>query len=177
MSKPIKEMIKAELLGKFQGVTSVAICEFTGVDAVSTNKIRGQLLEKDIRVAVVKNSLARRAFREVGLEAVATVLQGPCAVVYGADSVVTIVRELLDLKKTTPALTVKAAVLDGEVFPAERIEELSKYPNRAEAIAKAVGAVLSAGGNLVGAVTGPGGALAGILKTIQENQGGGQEAA
>jgi large subunit ribosomal protein L10 len=177
MSKPVKEMIKSQYRRRFRGMTSVAVCGFTGLDAIATNKIRGQLQDKDIRLQVVKNSLARSAFRDIGMEEAGQMLDGPCAVAYGGDSVVSVVRELLDMHKEHAALTVKAALLEGEVFGEDRIEELSKFPTREEAIGKVVGAVLGAGGNLAGALKGPGGKLGGILKAIEEKQEGGEEAA
>jgi len=172
MSKPIKELIRNELKGRFDGLSSMAVIGFAGLDGVSTNLIRGRLLEKDIRVTVVKNSLARQAFRELGIDAAADMLDGPCAVAYGADSVVDVVRELLDIGKESPALTVKAALLEGQVFGADRIVELSKYPTRDEALARVVACVLSPAGNLSACLTAPGATVAGILKTIEENAEG-----
>lgn len=169
MSKPVKKLIREELTRRFDGLTSLAVVGFTGLDAVSTNNIRGRLREKDIRMSVVKNSLARQAFAALGMDGAKDLLDGPCAIAYGSDSVVTVVRELLDIHEESPALTVKAAILEGEIFGEDQIEALSKYPNRDEAISQALGSVLSGGGNLVGALIGPGGKLASILKTIEDS--------
>jgi len=175
MSKPVKEMMRRALRGRFEGLRSLALVDLTGVDATETNAIRGRLRAKDIHVIVVKNSLARQAFREVGLAAAASLLDGPCAVAHGGDSVVSVVRELLDIHKETPALTVKAAVLEGEPFGPERIEELSSYPTREEALGTVVSCALSGGRKLAGCLRAPGAALAGILKTIEETQGGDEQ--
>lgn len=168
MSKPVKELIRKELIKRLEGVTSMAVVSFIGVDAVTNHKIRGRLREKGISISVVKNSLAKQAFKELGADDAAEMLEGPCAVAYGADSVVTVVRELLDMKKDAPTLTVKAALLDGEVFGSDRVEELSKYPTRDEAIAGVLQCILSPGGKLAACLVGPGSKLAGILKTIEE---------
>lgn len=170
MSKPVKELIRKQLIRKLDGVTSLAVLEFTGVDAITTHKIRGRLREKDIKVMVIKNSVARQAFKQIGLEGAAKMIEGPCAIAHGADSVVTVVRELLKIAKDAPNLKVKAAFLEGEVFGAERIEELSKYPTRPEAIGQLVSCILSPGSKLVACVIGAGGKLASILKAIQEKQ-------
>jgi len=173
MSKPVKELIKNELVKRLDGVTSVAVVGLTGIDAITTNQIRSRLLKKDIRIMVVKNSIAKRAFESVGLEKASSLLDGPCALAYGSDSIVSVVRELLDIKKDAPNLTVKAALLEGDTFQSDRIDELSKYPTRDEAIARLVGCILSAGGNIAACLIGPSGKLASILKTIEEKQGGG----
>lgn len=181
MSKPVKEMIRNNLTGRLTGVDSLAVVDFTGVDATATNQIRGRLAEKSIHVMVVKNSLARQAFREAGLEQAGQLLRGPCAIAYGEDSqtvgVVSVVRELLDIRKEQPNLNVKAALLEGVIFESDRVEELSKFPTREEAIGKIAGAVLSAGSKLSSALLGPGGAIGGILKSIEEKAGEGEESA
>jgi len=183
MSKPVKKLLRDELVRRFRGVTQLAVVGFTGVDGTTNNQIRARLREKDIRMTVVKNALARQAFKELGMERAGELLDGPCAVAYGADpetaGVVTVVRELLEIKQEAPSLTVKAALLDGEVFGAERIEALSKYPTRGEALAQLAQCVLSPGASLAGALTGPAGQIAGLLKAIEERHGeaGGSQAA
>ena len=93
MSKPVKELVRKELINRFDGVSSLAVVGFSGISAVNTRKIRGQLREKEISMTVVKNSIARQAFKEVGLDSAVGLLDGPCAIAYGADSVVSVVRE------------------------------------------------------------------------------------
>jgi large subunit ribosomal protein L10 len=171
MSKPVKKLIRDELIKRFDGVKQLAVVGFTGVDANTTNVIRARLAGKDIRVSVVKNALAKQAFRELGIDNAAQLLDGPCAVAYGADSVVTVVRELLDISKETPNLVVKAAFMEGDLFTQDKIEALSKYPTRPEAIGQALSCVLSAGANLAACIIGPAGQIAGILKSIEDKAG------
>jgi large subunit ribosomal protein L10 len=172
MSKPIKQLIRQELTGRLEGVTSVAVVELTGVDAISNNKLRGRLREQDISLMVVKNSLGKQALREVGMEAAADLLAGPCALAFGSDSIVSVVRELRDIAKEVKAMKLKGALLDGDVFGADRMEELASFPTRDEAISQVLSAVLSAGGNLVNCITAPGANIASLLKKLEEDGGG-----
>jgi large subunit ribosomal protein L10 len=177
MSKQVKKLMRQELADRFAEVGSVAICGFTGLDAEATYAMRGRLHEKEIQINVVKNSLARQAFKEAGLDQAAALLDGPCAVAFGADSIVTVVRELLDIKKKSPALEIKSAILEGEVFQGpEEVKRLSEFPTKDEAIGQVVQCALSAGANLAGCLVGPAGQIAGILKAIEEKEGG-EEAA
>ena len=181
MSKPVKELIRKELIKRFEGVTSLAVVGFTGIDTLKTHEIRGRLRAKDIRMTVVKNSIARHAFEAVGIPEAKDLLEGPCAVAFGVDqeqvSVVNVVRELLDIAKEAPNLVVKAAVLEGDVFGKDQIDALSKYPTRDEAIARTVSCVLAPGAKLAGCLVGPGGKIASLLKAIQEKKEGEGEAA
>jgi len=177
MSKPVKELLRKELAKRFEGLTSLAVVSLVGVDANQTNTIRGRLRGKDIRLTVVKNVMARQAFRTMGMDDAAKLIEGPSAVAFGADNIVTVVRELLELRGIAPALTVKGAMMEGESFPSERIEELSRYPTREEAMAKVLSCALAPASKLVSAAIQPGAALAGVLKTIKEKHQDGQEEA
>jgi ribosomal protein L10 len=173
MSKPVKELVRNELMKRFQGIDALAVVGFTGLDAVTTHAVRGRLMEKGIRMTVVKNSIARQAFKKLGLEKAAEMLDGPCAVAYSPDpkvGVVSVVRVLLDVAKDSPKLTVKAALLEGEVFASERIRELSTYPTREEALGQLAALLLAPGRKLAACLIGPGGKVAAILKTIEEER-------
>jgi large subunit ribosomal protein L10 len=186
MSKPVKELLRKELIKRLQGVSSLAVVGFTGIDAVTTHQIRGQLRDKEIRLMVVKNSIARQAFDAVGLEGAKDLIDGPCALAFSAEAdkveVVTVVRELLNIGKEAQNLTVKAAVLEGELFGSDRIAEFSRFPTRDEAISKLVTCVLCPGTRLAGCLIGPGAKIAALLKAIREkkeseNDTGGEQAA
>jgi len=174
MSKPVKELVRKELTRRFQGLTSLAVVGFTGLDGNATNRIRGRLREKDIHITVVRNALAKQAFHEIGLDVAGQLLDGPCAIAYGSENVVAIVRELLEIHQEYPGLTVKAAVLEGEAFGAERVEALSKFPTLAEARAKIVSGLLAPGARLAACLLGPGGRIASILKAIADKGRGPQ---
>lgn len=168
MSKIVKGLLRTEMQRRLKGVDSLAVISLSGIGGVANNKLRRDLLGKNIQVTVVKNAIARQALTEMGMASAGELLEGPCALAYGQDSVVGVVRELLTKTKEVPAMTIRGAVMEGEIFPADRVKELSKYPTKPEAIAQAVGVVMAAGGNLVGAVLGPGAMIASLLASIEE---------
>ena len=168
MSKPVKELLQKELTGRLDGVASVAVVDLTGIDANTTNDIRARLIEKSIRLSVVKNSLARRAFKDVGLDIAVDLLDGPCALAWGADSIIAVLRELRDISKEVSQLGLKGALLDGDVFGPERMIELANYPTREEAIGQVIGAATAPASQVVSCLIAPGGAIASLLKTIEE---------
>ena len=171
MSKPVKEMITAEYRDLFAGVTGAVVVDIRGIEANTTNTMRRELADKQLRVTVVKNSLARKAFESGDLEGLAPMLKGGSTLVYptGEDaSVVSAARELIEWAKKTPELEFKGALMAGISFGADEIKKLSEYPTKEEAQAKVVQILLTPAQNLVGAAVAPGRNLAGIVKTIQE---------
>ena len=168
MSRPMKKMMMEEYGRRFDGITDALIVDIRGIPANENNELRLELLKKDIRVTVIRNNLARTAFEGTSLEHLAPGLSGPSALCYGGNSVVDVARELVDWAKKIGDLELKGAVLDGQYFDGEAgVKELSKFPTREEAQAKAVQLVLSPGSTLVGAAVGPGKQLLAIVKEIQ----------
>jgi large subunit ribosomal protein L10 len=140
-----------------------------GISTNKTNTIRAGLREKNIHITIIRNSLAKKAFEGTNLESLSPLLTGASALAYGAESVVDVARELVDLLKKYPDIELKGAVLDGQLFTGEDgVKALSKFPTKDEAIGQAVTLVLSPGRKLVAAIKGPGSKLVGIVKTIEE---------
>jgi large subunit ribosomal protein L10 len=169
MSKPVKEMIMDDYKQRFEALEGALVVDIRGIEANENNALRLGLARKDIRVTVIKNSLARKAFVGTGLEVICPALEGPSALAYGAESVVDVARELVAWARKIEKLDLKGAVLDGQYFEgAEGVKRLSEFPTREEAQAKVVQLVLSPAGNVLGAATSAGANLLGIVKEIQE---------
>lgn len=169
MSKPIKEMMVDDYRQRFEGIDGALIVDIRGIGANENNTLRMGLLEKNIRVTVVRNTLARSAFSGTSLEALGPSLTGPSALAYGGESVVDVARALIDWAKKVKNLDLKGAVLDGTYFDGEAgVKKLSEFPTREEAQAKVVQLLLSPASNVVGAAKGPGGKVLGIIKQVEE---------
>lgn len=173
MSKTVKEMIVREYRKRFDGVEGAVAVELAGLDAIATNRMRSHLRSKSVRVTVVKNSLARRAFAGGGLEALGKVFVGPTAVVYGVGpSVVDVAREIVkwadEHDKKREKYRFKGAVLDGVLYEGPAgVEKLSKMPTREEAVATVIAIALSPAKKVIGAAVSPGRRVLGIVKEIQ----------
>lgn len=177
MSKPVKKLIRKEIADRLDGVEELAVVSVVGIGGNATNRLRGELLEKGIRVLVVQNAMARQALAEQGLGDAAKLLDGPSALAIGGESVVDVAREIKARTKDFPALKFRGAMMEGALFGPDSLDELASYPTRPEALGKVVGAVLGAGGGLVGSILGPGRVIAGLLKSLEESKGDGDEAA
>jgi large subunit ribosomal protein L10 len=169
MSKPIKEMMIDDYRERFAEIDGALVVDVRGIEANDNNALRLGLLQKNIRVTVVRNTLAKKAFNGTKLEALEPSLTGPTALAYGGDSVVDVARALVDWAKKVQNLDLKGAVLDGTYFEGEAgVKRLSEFPTKEEAQAKVVQLILSPARNVVGAAKGPGGKILGIIKQIEE---------
>lgn len=169
MSKPVKELITTDYKRRFGELEGAVVIDIRGIDANKNNAFRLDLQEKDIRITVLKNTLAREAFNSTSLDLLKQAIVGPSALAYGAESVVDVARELVSWARKISDLELKGAVLDGEYFDGDAgVRKLSNFPTREEAQAKVVQLILSPAGNVVSAATSPGSKLLGIVKEIRE---------
>jgi len=182
MSKPVKNMIVDTYKSRLEDIDGVVVLDIRGIKSGQNNGLREALAQKNIRMTVVKNTLLERATEDSTFEPIRQILDGPCAICYGDESVVNVARELIAQQKERKYLQFRGAVLDGAIFEADGVKTLSEYPTREEAIAKLVGAMLgpgatlgkiatSPGSELAAAMKGPSGLVAALIKAVEE-QGG-----
>jgi large subunit ribosomal protein L10 len=175
MSKPVKELIINDYKKRFDNVSGALVLDIRGLTSNDNNTLRRGLQQKQIRVTVVKNSLAKKALAGTALEPVFPALEGPSALAYGAESVVDVARQIVEWTKKIKTLTFKGAVLDGQYFAgAEGVKRLSQFPTKEEALGQVIQIVLTPGAEAVGAVVGPGGQVMAIIesmiKTLEEGK-------
>ncbi|MEX0655247.1 MAG: 50S ribosomal protein L10 [Phycisphaeraceae bacterium] len=171
MSKPVKNLIVDSYKSRFEGVSGAVLVDVRGIESNTNNRLRSDLAQKQIKVSVVKNSLAKKAFEDTDMAAINDLLEGSTAVVYPGDgetTVVNIARELITWAKDIPNLQFKGALMEGMLFGADEIDALSKYPTREEAQAQVVQILLTPAQNLAGAVAGPARKVASLVKAIEE---------
>ena len=171
MSKFVKGLIESELkqVIKDNELQEFVVVSIMGIGGVDNNVLRGELKQKGIYVSVVKNSLFRRALNSFAMDAAQEIFNGPCAVVYGGDSIVDVAKAVDDWSKKSKKLDIKGAYLDGNVLDANKAVALAKMPTRKELQAQVAGTIKSPASKLAGAIAGPASLIAGCVKTVIEN--------
>jgi len=172
MSKYVKNLITEHLRERLGDVHDALLVNMVGLDANSNNRLRTALQSKGIRVMVVKNSLAARACEGTPLAPMFEGLTGSAAVCWGGEDIVSLAKEIVALAKEDEykPFAPRGGVLDGEPLTSEQVEEVSKWPSRAEQISLLVGQILSPGAQLASQLSGPGGALVSQIKQKSEEE-------
>lgn len=167
MSKTIKSYIRDEYKTAYDGVDSACVVSVIGMNAIDTNRLRGVLHNKEIRLRVVKNTMARQAFAGTALEPLGNQLDGPCALVTGGSSIIDVAKFLVDHIKEFKGLELKHGIIEGDpdLVP---VTDLAKMLSLGELRSKIVGIMLAPASKIAGAATAPAGTIAGGLKSIIE---------
>ena len=182
MSKVIKQMEMTALRKSFEGVRDLVVLSAKGLSCLGDSTFRANMRKKNIRLQVVKNSLTRKVFGDIGLNVAAesAYWTGPTLLAWGAGSVAELSQAVegeLKLPKNAPLykdkVRVKGAIADGQEVP---FETALKMPTRSQAIGAILSALLSPASAILGGLVSAGGQVAGQIQKISEKTEGAAEA-
>ncbi|MEO1973441.1 MAG: 50S ribosomal protein L10 [Pirellulaceae bacterium] len=175
MSKFVKNLMTGEVAKRLEGVDDALLVNVIGLDANSSTALRRELRNKGIELMVVKNSLARRATKGSSLEAAFDPIAGPLALVWGGGDFISLTKGIVQIKKaeTYKTFEPRGGVMDGEHLTAERVHEISKWPNRDGMLSILAGQILAPGSELVSQLESVGAALASQIEKIADGEAGG----
>jgi large subunit ribosomal protein L10 len=131
----------ADIKAKFESANDYIFAEYRGLTVEQITNLRGQLRAKGCSFKVVKNNFARIAFEEMKKADVSSYLVGPTAVALSSEESNTVAKILFDFSKVIPALVIKGALIDGEIYDAKKIEAFSKLPGKKELISMLMSAM------------------------------------
>jgi large subunit ribosomal protein L10 len=183
MSKTIKQLEMTSLTDTFKGVRDLVVLSISGLSGTATTSFRAALRKKKVKFQIVKNSLARKVFTDLGLNLgqASSFWTGPTAFAFGGDSVAGLSKAIdgeLKGPKTAPIykekVTIKGAVADGHEVP---FDVALKMPTREEAIGSIIAALLAPGGELAGCLVGPASQVASQIQKIAEREPAAEPAA
>jgi large subunit ribosomal protein L10 len=126
----------ADLKNKIGDSSDFIFTEYRGLTVEQISALRKQLRAKNAEFHVVKNNFARIAFEQLGFtKEVVPMLAGPTAIAFAKSDPNEIAKILVDFAKETPALKVKAGLVDKGFMTEAEINAFSKLPGRNQLIA------------------------------------------
>ena len=168
MSKYVKEMMIDQFRADLDNAKSVLILDLKGLDAISEHKLRKHLRSKSIKMRMVRNTLARRVFSELGLEGLSRYLEGPSVAVWGGAGVAELAKEIATQVKALKKPMIKGGAVEGTVIGPDQIDDITKLPSREALIGRVISLALSPAQRVVSLANAPASNLLGQIQTIAE---------
>jgi large subunit ribosomal protein L10 len=126
----------ADLETAFRGTESAVVVDYKGLKVPEVTELRRQVRAARGQYKVVKNTLAKRALKGTPFEPLSEHFVGTTAIAYSGGDPVALAKVLTTFAKTTPALQIKAAVVQGRAIKAGEVTELATLPGKPELYAK-----------------------------------------
>ena len=130
MARPEKVGAVTEIKERFEGSEAAILTEYRGLQVGEIAEVRAALREIDADYKVLKNTLARIAVREVGLDELVGMLEGPTAIAFCRGDVAAAAKALDEAAGKFPVLVIKGGVLKGKIIDAGQARELAKLEPR-----------------------------------------------
>ncbi len=138
-----KEAVVAEIRGKIEAATAVIITEYRGLTVSNLADLRLALRKHGAEYRVYKNTLARFAAREAGLEGLDELLVGPTAITFVDGDVAAVAKSLKDFAKANQNLVLQGGAVDGKVVSASYIDVLASLPSHEAMLGQFAGLLLA----------------------------------
>ena len=134
-----KEAEFNQLHDAFKGSDSAILVDFKGLNVPQVTELRRQLRSAKASYRVVKNTIAKRALKGTSFQALEQYFEGTTAVAYTTADPVALAKTLTTFVKTTPTLSIKAAVVQGTAIAPAAVSDLANMPGKPELYARLLG--------------------------------------
>ena len=141
----LKKQVVSDIVKKFQDAQSVIVVKYSGLTVEQVTGLRARFRATGVEYCVLKNTLVRRALKELNIEGLDEVLNGPSAFAFGMNDPVSPAKIINDfiVKKKSEAIEIKAGLLGNELMSMEQIKALAEMPSREVLLARLVGSLQS----------------------------------
>jgi large subunit ribosomal protein L10 len=131
-NEPRAEKVDAvrDIADRFNDSDAALLTQYRGLRVQEIAEVRNALREAGAEYKVLKNTLARIAVREVGLEDLAGLLEGPTAIAFVTGDAAAAAKALDEAAKKYPVLEIKGGVLLGKIIDAAQAQKLARLESR-----------------------------------------------
>jgi len=146
------------------------ITQFTGLNMKQIDDLRHRARQCGGEFHVVKNTLARIAFREAGFTLEESLFSGSTAIAFAFQDPPALAKVLYEFNRTNPALVVKGGYLKQQILSAENVQALSELPPLPIMRSQLLGTIMAPASQLARVLAEPGRQIAAVLKAYSEKE-------
>jgi large subunit ribosomal protein L10 len=141
--KPVradKATAVAELTDNFRNSSATVLTEYRGLTVSEITELR-RSLGAETKYSVSKNTLAKRAATDAGIDGLEGLFSGPTALAFVRGDAVEAAKSLRAFAKAHPVLIIKGGVFEGRAISADEVNKLADLESREVLLAKLAGAM------------------------------------
>ena len=123
-----KQQRVEDLTSELKGATTYVFVATRGLTVAQDTEMRAELRKNGVKFEVIKNTVLRRVFAELGFEGLDEVFKGPTAVGY-SDDIIAPAKILAKYSKDIEPMEIKGGIIDGKVASLDEVMALSQVPD------------------------------------------------
>lgn len=120
------------LKSTFKTAKGVVFAKNEGLTVEEVTKLRKRFAQEQIVMKVAKNRLTKRALKEIGIQGLDNLLNGPTTLTSSEVDAVTLAKILVEFVKEHEKLSLKGGFVDGSILSTEQVKNLAKLPSKEE---------------------------------------------
>ena len=144
MARPDKVAVVDDVKARLEGAAATLLTDYRGLSVGELAELRAKLREANATYVVAKNTLAKIAANEAGIDGFDEYLVGPTAWVFCEEGPVDAAKALKAFSKDHPELEIKAGLLDGAILDAEATLKLADLESRSDLLERFAGLMYGA---------------------------------
>ena len=123
-----KQQRVEDLTSALKGATTYVFVATRGLTVAQDTEMRAELRKAGVKFEVIKNTVLRRVFADLGFEGLDDVFKGPTAVGY-SDDIIAPAKVLAKYSKDIEPMEIKGGIIDGKVASIDEVIALSQVPD------------------------------------------------
>lgn len=128
LSKKRKEELLSSYRDMLERNSSFVVTTYSGLTVNQLEALRHNIREVDGEFNIVKNTIARIALKDAGIELPEDALDGTTAIGSTSGDVAGLAKALMDLAKEADGFSVKYGMVDGVLYDQAKVKQLSELP-------------------------------------------------
>ncbi|PIQ87756.1 MAG: 50S ribosomal protein L10 [Candidatus Omnitrophica bacterium CG11_big_fil_rev_8_21_14_0_20_43_6] len=126
----VKEASESRIKDNFKASSGLIIVKYSGVSSPDMSSLRKTLKGAGSDLFVVKNSIARKAMKDLGLDGLIPSVETPCGMIFFKDEPVDTSRILCAFRKEHEKLVLEGGMLQDKMLSLKDIELMSTLPSK-----------------------------------------------
>ncbi len=165
-----KEQLLTSLEDKLARAKVAVLLKYQGLKVKDSESLRGKLRDLQMDMVVPKNSVAKIALKNAGIEVSGEAFTQPLALIFGYADEVGPAKEIVLFGKTFEALEILGGILDKKMVSAEVIKSLAKLPSREELMGQLAGSLSAPARGLATSISGVARGLVTALNAVKSQK-------